>query len=74
MCSPVEGPRRSETSHFLITSLELKCHVHIFYYLYMYIYNKFTEASQHIKYSSKSLDVVQSLYFGSKLPSSGTYK
>ena len=23
---------------------------------------------------SKSLDVVQSLYFGSKLPSSGTYK
>ena len=25
-------------------------------------------------YSSKSLDVVQSLYFGSKLPSSGTYK
>ena len=25
-------------------------------------------------YDSKSLDVVQSLYFGSKLPSSGTYK
>ena len=25
-------------------------------------------------YNSKSLDVVQSLYFGSKLPSSGTYK
>ena len=24
-------------------------------------------------YNSKSLDVVQSLYFGSKLPSSGTY-
>ena len=29
MCSPVEGPRRTETSHFLIKSLELKCHVHI---------------------------------------------
>ena len=25
-------------------------------------------------YNSKSLDVVQSLYFGSKLPSSGMYK
>ena len=34
--------------------------IHI--YIYMYLY------------SSKSLDVVQSLYFGSKLPSSGTYK
>ena len=31
-------------------------------YIYIYVYN------------SKSLDVVQSLYFGSKLPSSGTYK
>ena len=30
MCSPVEGPMRTETSHFLIKSLELKCHVHIF--------------------------------------------
>ena len=30
MCSPVEGPRRTETSHVLIKSLELKCHVHIF--------------------------------------------
>ena len=29
MCSPVEGHRRTETSHFLIKSLELKCHVHI---------------------------------------------
>ena len=29
---------------------------------------------QHIKHNSKSLDVVQSLYFGSKLLSSGTYK
>ena len=31
-------------------------------FIYIYIYN------------SKSLDVVQSLYFGSKLPSSGMYK
>ena len=39
MCSPVEGPRRTETSHVLIKSLELKCHVHIFfYYLSIYIY------------------------------------
>ena len=30
MCSPVEGPRRTETLHFFIKSLELKCHVHIF--------------------------------------------
>ena len=37
MCSPVEGPRRTETSHFFIKSLELKCHVHIFYYLCNYI-------------------------------------
>ena len=36
--------------------------IHIYVYSYVYIYN------------SKSLDVVQSLYFGSKLPSSGTYK
>ena len=38
MCSPVEGPRRTETSHVLIKSLELKCHVHIFL-LFIYIYN-----------------------------------
>ena len=38
-------------------------------YIYIYIY-----ATQHIKYDSKSLEVVQSLYFGSKLPSSGTCK
>ena len=30
MCSPVEGLRRTETSHFLRKSLEFKCHVHIF--------------------------------------------
>ena len=39
MCSPVEGPRRTETSHFLIKSLELKCHVHVFsLFIYIYIY------------------------------------
>ena len=41
MCSPVEGPRRTETSHVLIKSLELKCHVHIFLlfiHIYVYIY------------------------------------
>ena len=35
--------------------------MHIYIYIYIHIYD------------SKSLDVVQSLYFGSKLPSSGTY-
>ena len=37
----------------------------IIYYIYNYIL---------YIYIFKSLDVVQSLYFGSKLPSSGTYK
>ena len=38
MCSPDEGPRRTETLHFIIKSLELKCHVYIFnYYLCYYI-------------------------------------
>ena len=41
MCSPVEGPRKTETSHVLIKSLELKCHVHFFDYLYIYIYRYF---------------------------------
>ena len=30
MCSPGEGPRRTETSHLLTKSLKLKCHAHIF--------------------------------------------
>ena len=30
MCSPDEGPRRTETSYFLMKSLESKCHAHIF--------------------------------------------
>ena len=28
--SPDEGPRRSETSHLLIKSFELRCHAYIF--------------------------------------------
>ena len=47
----------------IIFYIGLKCHFNYFV-LYIYIYI----------YYSKSLDVVQSLYFGSKLPSSGTYK
>ena len=30
MCFPDEGPRLTETSHFVIKSLELKCHAYIF--------------------------------------------
>ena len=50
---------------FILSSFHgLRCHNYALnlFCLYIYIYN------------SKSLDVVQSLYFGSKLPSSGTYK
>ena len=43
-------------------------------YIYIYMISRRSITPQHIKYNSKSLDVVQSLYFGSKLPSSGTYK
>ena len=42
--------------------------------IYIYIISRRSITPQHIIYSSKSMDVVQSLYFGSKLPSSGTYK
>ena len=38
-----------------------------------YIISRISITPQHIKYNLKSLDVVQPLYFGSKLPSSGTY-
>ena len=38
VCSPVEGPRRTETSHFFIKSLELKCQVHFFPTIYIYMY------------------------------------
>ena len=43
-------------------------------YIYIYIISRRSITPQHIKYNSKSLYVVQSLYFGCKLPSSGTYK
>ena len=39
-------------------------------YIFLYIISRRSITPQHIKYNSKSLDVVQSLYFGSKLPSS----
>ena len=82
MCSPVEGPRRTETSHFFNKIVGIKVsrtyflticviifqhtgRIFIRYYAFIYIY---------IYIYSKSLYVVQSLYFGSKLPSSGTYK
>ena len=42
--------------------------------IYVYIMCRRSITPQHIKYNSKSLDVVQSLYFGSKMTSSGTYK
>ena len=61
--------------HFLTMAASDDSHVSVqfqFIHIYLCIYNKVTE--QHIQYNSKSLDVVQSLYFGSKLPSSGTYK
>ena len=47
--------------------------LHIYVYIYIYIISR-SITPQRIKYNSKSLDVIQSLYFGSKLPSSGTYK
>ena len=37
MCSPDEGPRRTETSQFFIKSLELKSPVY-FLNIYIYIY------------------------------------
>ena len=43
---------------YVITNVHSICITCLYVYIYIYIYN------------SKSLDVVQSLYFGSKLPSS----
>ena len=43
-------------------------------FIYIHIISRRSITPQHIKYNSNSLDEVQSLYFGSKLPSSGTYK
>ena len=42
----VEFPRRTETSHFFIKSLELMCQVHIFDYLYIYIHKALIEAAK----------------------------
>ena len=49
-------------------------YTYLYIYVCIYIISRRSITPQHIKYSSKSLDVVQSLYFSSKLPSSGTYK
>ena len=53
-------------------------HCWIYYHIYyiciiyiLYIISIRSITPQHIKYNSKSLYVVQSQYFGSKLPSSG---
>ena len=70
----------SQQNRDCTTSIDFELYIYIYIYIYICIYIKFTEASHqyciyiymHI-YDSKSLDVVQSLYFGSKLPSSGTY-
>ena len=40
MCSPDVGRRRTKTLHFIIKSLELRCHAYIlclFIYIYIYI-------------------------------------
>ena len=39
MCSPVDGPMRSEASHFFIKSFELRCHEHIFLLFVLLYYN-----------------------------------
>ena len=48
--------------------------MHTHTHIYIYIISRRSITPQCIKHSSKSLDVVQSLYFGNKLPSTGTYK
>ena len=40
----------------------------LYIYIYIYIISRRIITPQHIKYNSMSLDVVQSLYFGSLLP------
>ena len=42
--------------------------------IYKYIISRRSITPQYIEYNSMSLDVVQSLHFESKQPSSGTYK
>ena len=64
--------------HIVIGTAILCIYIYILYYIYciyyIYMISRRSITPQHIKYNSKSLDVVQSLYFGSKLSSSGTYK
>ena len=48
--------------------------IYIYIYVSKYVISRRSVTPQRTKYNSKSLDVEQSLYFGSKLPSSGTYK
>ena len=55
----------------LINKLSIK-HI-ITIYIHIYIISRRSITPHHIKYNSKPLDVFQSLYFGSKLPSSGIY-
>ena len=43
MCSPDEGPRRTETSLFFIKSLELKCHAYIIW-LFMLLFSNTQDA------------------------------
>ena len=57
----------------LLTGMLLCTHTHTYIYTHIYIVSRRSITPQHIKYNSKSLDIAQSLYFGSKLPSSGTY-
>ena len=64
LCYPgeaLEGPISTGVSNEL-NNIDSNNGILISKILYIYIYN------------SKSLNVVQSLYFGSKLPSSDTYK
>ena len=56
-----ENPLRASIPHMYVC-IYIYVYVYICVYTYIYIY------------SSKSLDVVQCLYFGTKLLSSGTYK
>ena len=70
---------------YIYVYIYIYTYIYIYIYIYIiYIYITTLIQKRHILmktavlyiyiYNSKSLDVVQSLYFGSKLPSSGTYK
>ena len=64
--------RKVEANKELIKNIHQGCGNYIQAIIKMFI-GKQLQVTIYI-YNSKSLDVVQSLYFGSKLPSSGTYK